>query len=71
MWGGTRCVKRLRAGDMTSRLWLRIWGKYMRMQGSSGDLTVAWIGHREPLGMLSHFPIHKRAGLDRRGTEQS
>ena len=71
MWGSTSCVKRLRAGDMNSGVWLRVWGKYMRIQGSSGDLTAARIGHREPLGMLSHLPIHKRAGLDLRGTEQS
>ena len=70
MWGSTS-VKRLRAGDMNSGVWLRVWGKYMRMQGGSGGLNAAQIGHREPLGMLSHLPIHKRAGLDLRGTEQS
>ena len=70
MWGSTS-VKRLTAGDMNSGVWLRVWGKYMRMQGGSGGLNAARIGHREPLGMLSHLPIHKRAGLDLRGTEQS
>ena len=70
MWGSTS-VKRLRAGDMNSGVWLRVWGKYMRMQGGSGGLNASRIVHREPLGMLSHLPIHKRAGLDLRGTEQS
>lgn len=63
-------MKRLRGWGYEFRGMAEVRGKYMADAGGSGGLNAARIGHREPLGMLSHLPIHKRVRLDLRGTEQ-